>query len=55
MRARGVAEVAILEELARNESKHNSARSGPKWRGDVVVRAARQLLAVPPQRQIDTE
>jgi hypothetical protein len=56
LRAKGVAEVAILDDLARNESKNYAARSGPRLRSEVIVRAARQLLSVPPgTRQVDSE
>ncbi len=55
-RARGFTEVAILSDLVRLESRKRSARSGPKSRSEVVVRAARQLLAVQSsKRQIDSE
>lgn len=56
LRAKGFSEVAILDELVRLESRKRAARSGPKSRGEVVVRAARQLLAVQsPQRRVDSE
>ena len=56
LRAKGFTEVAILDELVRLESRKRAARSGPKSRGEVVVRAARQLLAVQSsQRQVDSE
>ncbi len=47
LRARGVSEAAIFDELARLESRNRAARNGPKSRQEVLVRAARQLLSVP--------
>lgn len=56
LRTRGFTEVAILNDLVRLESRKRTARSGPKTHGEVVVRAARQLLAVQSsQRRVESE
>ena len=52
MRAKGMAEPAILSDLVRLESRNRAARGGPKSHEETLVRAARQLLAVPPPRPI---
>lgn len=49
MRARGIAESVILSDLVRQESKNRAARSGPKSRQEVLIRAAKQLVAIPPR------
>jgi len=47
MRSQGFTEPAILEDLARFESRNRAARGGPRSHQEVLVRAARQLLSVP--------
>ena len=46
LRSKGVTEAAILEELVRHEARKRPARSGPKTRDEVLVRATKQLLAI---------
>jgi hypothetical protein len=52
LRAKGMTEPAILSYLVRIEARNRAARSGPKSHDETLVRAARQLLAVPPPRPI---
>ncbi len=47
MRAKGLSEASILEDLVRFESLNVVARGGPKTPDEVIVRASKNLLALP--------
>ena len=47
LRQEGQSEAAILDDLICREDRNRVARTGPKTQEEVVIRAARQLLAVP--------
>ena len=47
LRAGGVPEAVILDDLARAESALIGARNGPRTKADALVRSARRLVALP--------
>ncbi|MDB5349727.1 MAG: hypothetical protein JWN86_974 [Planctomycetota bacterium] len=51
MRSKGVTEAMILDDLVRVETRNRVARSGPKTEEEILIRAARNLLAVPPSKK----
>jgi hypothetical protein len=52
-RSHGLSEPLILAELERDLMKRHLERGGPRNRAEALVRAARQLLAVPPPSDDD--
>jgi hypothetical protein len=54
-RANRLPEPLILAELVRDQMKRQAERGGPRSRGEAILRAARQLLDVPPTADDDVQ